>query len=94
MLTPIVLIALVAVVIFFFRFFKEDCYYYTTTGLVTQKRVSEFDQYIIMINVHEGLFLEGFVSKETFDDVQIGKFYTCELISCDQDVTFHQIKLK
>jgi len=93
MLTPIVLIALVTVVIFFFKFYKEKCYYYTTSGLVTQKRQNEYDQYWIMVNVHEGLFLEGDVDKETFSKVQVGKFYTCELIVCGEDVTFHQIKL-
>jgi len=90
MLTPIVLIALVTAVVFFFRFYKEKCYCYTTSGLVTRKIK---DHYTIIINVHEGLFMEGSVSKEDFDKIQVGRFYTCELISCGENVTFHQIKL-
>ena len=62
--------------IFFYRWIIDRDPVYETEGLVTKKfyEATE-DKFWIMVNIHEGLFIEYDVSKDEYFRIEVGCFY-------------------
>jgi len=62
--------------IFFYRWIIDRDPVYETEGLVTKKfyEATE-DKFWIMVNIHEGLFIEYDVTKDEYNQIEVGCFY-------------------
>ena len=62
--------------IFFYRWIIDRDPVYETEGLVTKKfyEATE-DKFWIMVNIHEGLFIEYDVTKDEYNQIEVGYFY-------------------
>lgn len=62
--------------IFFLKWLLKRDPVYKTEGLVTKKfyEATE-DKFWIMVNIHEGLFLEFDVTEDEYNKIEVGCFY-------------------
>ncbi len=62
--------------IFLLKYLLSKDSIYETEGLVTKKfyEATE-DKFWIMVNIHEGLFLEFDVSEDEYNKIEVGYFY-------------------
>ena len=75
------LLFLLIVVILYFTFF-DKCIPYKERGLLTRKVYQdEYEWYYLTLSFSNGIYLDIYVSEETFNKVEIGSYYVCELLS-------------
>ena len=85
------LLFLLIVVILYFTFF-DKCIPYKERGLLTRKVYQdEYEWYYLTLSFSNGIYLDVYVSEETFNKVEIGSYYVCELFDCENDIYINKI---
>lgn len=85
------LLFLLIIVVLYFTFFNE-CTSYKERGLLTRKVYQdEYERYYLTLSFSNGIYLDVYVSEETFNKVKIGSYYVCELFDCENDIYINKI---
>lgn len=85
------LLFLLIIVVLYFTFF-DKCIPYKERGLLTRKVYQdEYELYYLILSISNGMYLDVYVSEETFNKVEIGNYYVCELFDCENDIYINKI---
>jgi len=85
------LLFLLIVIVLYYIFFCE-CIPYKERGLLTRKIYQdEYERYYLTLSFSNGIYLDVYVSEETFNKVEIGSYYVCELFDCENDIYINKI---